>query len=168
MKKIIALALAVVAALSAFGCSKKAYKYDPLTFSASGMEITLTEGFVSETVPSDSKVAVAIYKAKEVMVFVIKEEFSKYESLNEMSTEDYAGLIEKNYASLHAEKVRKIDGLVTVKYKVTTTEGQNLTYFNVVIKGNDAFWVFQFNCNTKLYNVYEAYFVEWAKSIRVK
>ena len=168
MKKIISLVLALAAMLSLLGCSRRAYKYSPLLFTEKGMEITLTEGFERDTIPADSKVAVAIYRAKEVVIFVIKEEFAKYESLDEMTTEEYAGLIQKNYASLHAEKVRMIDGLVTVKYKVTTNEGQNLTYFNVVFKGSDGFWIFQFNCKTTIYNAYEAYFIQWAKSIKVQ
>lgn len=160
MKKILALFIAAVCILvSACGCAFADEKVADKTFSKAGMSITLTDEFVEK----DRVSYAACYDSQNVAIFVIKEEFSIVEDLKDYAVEEYANLVIQNNGLENCEVVND-DGLIYFIHDYVSN-GKNYKYFDVVLKSNDAFWMFQFSCENDNFDALRPNFVKWVKSV---
>lgn len=159
---LIAIALVFTLLLSSLtGCIFAAKEK---TFEKAGMTITLTSLFVEKNVASSA----AYYESRSSIVSVIKEEFYLFEQLGyvieNLTLDDYAELvIENNHLNASIEKR---DGLVSFTFQ-KQANGKDFSYFAVVFKSSDAFWLFQFGCETKNFDTSLSQFIKWAKTVIV-
>ena len=132
-------------------------------FSKAGMSITLTSDFAETEVVTQT----ATYQSKDSVVMALKEEFTLFEELgisSDMTLGEYAELIFQTNAI--TSTVEEKEGLTCFRYQ-KEINGKEMTYFAVVEKGSDAYWLFQFSCESKNYEKLEKSFIEWAKTIKI-
>jgi len=152
----------VCVAISGFlvGCTGEKEK----TFSKAGMSIVLTDKFVEKDIASQT----AYFESTEALVTALKEDFPGFESADvdaaSMDLAEYANLVLEN--NRLSSTVETKDGLTCFEYEKTVS-GKNFTYFATVFKGEDAFWLIQFACETQNYKGYSDKFVKWAKGVKV-
>ena len=134
---------------------------DPKTFSAAGMSITLNDKFLKENLNGIT----AAYATDEVVVLIIKEEFSLADGFESYTLNEYRNLLlEAN--GLSSKSIRNNDGILGFEYERTIDKtGDLYTYFAYVYKTDDAFWLVQFAVKSDLIDQYETQFDEWAKSV---
>jgi hypothetical protein len=132
------------------------------TFTKAGMSITLTQGFTEEEYVSYT----AYYQSQKVIVTVMKEEFSLFESagLYNLSLNEYADMVVA--ANSFSTTVKEKDGLLCFEYQ-EHVGGKDTSNFAIVYKGSDAFWTVRFACETKNYNNLLDSFVKWGKTVKV-
>lgn len=159
MKKIISLLLVTLLLFSFAGCS---IEPKDKTFSAEGMEITLTELFTEVEMDGYT----VCYGSPTVSVFVLKESYSATPEFEDMSLEEYADLVFKANASKLPQAVTQVDGLTTMEYSFYN-EDEDVTYkyFSTMFKGADAFWLIQFVSVQTVYESNKPRFIEWAKTV---
>lgn len=132
-----------------------------VVFSSKGMSITLTEDFVE----NKEYYGMVYYDSEEAQVYVAKEEFSVLEEKGEktdFNLEEYANFLLKSI-SVTAE-IKNDEGLVYFEYS-KKPENISYNYFVTVHKTDDAFWFFQFSCESSLIGEYRPLFKTWAKTI---
>ena len=156
---VLAVVLGVTIGLVASG--DLLFPAEPETFSADGMEITLTDDF-SE---SDVDPYTASYGSRDVVVFVLKETFEGYPEMASLSPEEYGVLwLEAN--ELTAEFTKE-NGLYTCVYEFTNPKNKTTyTYRSFVFKSDDAFWTFQFATESEQAEEYFPQIYEWASSVK--
>ena len=133
-------------------------------FSKAGMEITLTEDFYEK----DMAAYTAYYESKTSIVLSIKEEFTIFENAGistDISLREYAEMVLTNNVKNNIEVTEK-DGLTFFEFD-KTANGKDFTYFAVVFRGDDAYWLFQFACETKNYDKLSKDFIAYAKSVKL-
>ena len=129
-------------------------------FTKAGMTITLTDDFVEQDIVSQT----AVYSSAKHIVMALKEEYALFEEIGDgLSLQEYAQLVCENN-DLTAD-VEEKDGLVCFEYE-NQANGRDFTYFAVVQKGTDAYWLFQFSCDSSNYEDSKEQFINWAKTIR--
>lgn len=133
------------------------------TFTKAGMTITLTSDFDEE----DNISQTATYVSNQYIVVILKEDFSTLSQLNissDFSLNEYA----KNIISGNSvdSKVQEKDGVVYFIYNKKLS-GKDFSYFEVVLKGSDAFWDVTFACETKDLESSQAQFLNWAKTVEL-
>ncbi len=133
------------------------------TFENAGLSITLTDAFYEKELVSQT----CYYESSSSAFVALKEDFSLFEDAGistDMTLEEYAQLaIENN--QLSSEVVKEGD-LVTFSYE-RSSSGKDFTYFAVVKKGSDAFWLCQFFCEKKDAEKFKPQFIQWANTISV-
>jgi len=133
------------------------------TFTKAGLTITLTDKFGEK----DMAAYTAYYESRQAVVFTLKEEFSLFEQAgisSEMSLDEYVKVVSdaNNKSYIAKEK----DGLTYFEFN-QTINGKDFSYFAVVYRGDDAYWLVQFACENKNYSEFSEKFVEWAKTVVV-
>ena len=129
-------------------------------FSKAGMSITLTDDFTEQDIVSQT----AVYASAKHIVMALKEEYALFEELGDsLSLQEYAQLVCQNN-DLTAD-IEEKDGLVCFEYE-NEANGRDFAYFAVVQKGTDAYWLFQFSCDSSNYEDSKEQFIDWAKTIR--
>lgn len=131
-------------------------------FSAKGMSITLTDEFSKEK----DYYGMIYYDSEDAQVYIAKEEISVLEEKGEKTNynlKEYADYLLKTI-SVTAE-VKNENGITFFEYS-KKPEDVSYSYFVAVFKTNDAFWYFQFACESQLINEYRPLFKTWAKSIK--
>lgn len=163
MKKTFKVMLVVMAAmilLASCGGAKGAKEKD---FSKAGMTITLTEDFTEKEVVSQT----VTYASMDEVVMALKEEFTLFEQINmdpqTTTLEQYFDLIKTNNKAQW--ELKEEDGLKCFTYD-NTGNGKDYSYLGVILKGNDAFWLFQFSCEKANFDSKKADFMKYAKSIK--
>ncbi|MBQ8431612.1 MAG: hypothetical protein IJX28_01895 [Clostridia bacterium] len=156
---VLAVLLGVVIGLVASGAFL--FAESPETFSASGMEITLTDAF-SKT---EMEPYAACYDSRHVAVFVLKESFAEYPGVETLTLEEYGDLwLEVNGI---ASEFTTENGLYTCVYEFTNSDnGKTYTYRNFLFKSDDAFWTFQFATESTRAEEHLPKIYEWAGSVR--
>ena len=133
-------------------------------FSKEGMTITLTDNFHEK----DYLAYTAFYESQTSFVFVIKEDFSLFEEAGiptDISLYEYSDIIAKsNNTDL---VIKEKDGLVYYEYDYKAENGKEISYFVVLYRGEDAYWIFNFACESKNYEKLSGDFLKWAKSVTV-
>lgn len=158
MKRIISALLVALLMFSFVSCMGNSAK----TFTSNGMSITLTNAFKENTYEGYT----VCYESKDVAVFVLKEAFSLQEGFDEMSLDDYAELVYAANASKSPSKISKEDGLTFIEYDFhNEEENQTYSYYTVMFKGTDAFWLVQFTSKKEDYDAKRQSFVDWAKTV---
>lgn len=130
------------------------------TFAKAGLSITLTDEFNEK----DQRSYTACYDSAHVAVFVLKEEFTLLQGLEDASLDDYCALVIENNNKDSA--IQKEGGLTYFVFEFSAN-GKEYTYFCPVFKGSDAFWLVQFSCVTSEYNDYLEKFIAWANTVEV-
>jgi hypothetical protein len=165
MKKIriFALVAALLMIMTAFtGCFAPQEK----KFSKAGMTITLDSSFHEKDIVSQT----AMYMSNDILVTVVKEEFSLFENLDidpeEYSLTDYAELIVANN-KFEDVNIETKDGLTGFVFE-NDANGKTYKYSAYVFKGSDAFWLFQIAVIAKDYDKHTEQIKTIAKSIVVE
>jgi len=132
-------------------------------FSKAGMTITLNDSFVEKELVAYT----AYFESKTTAVLVVKEEFYFLEQLGlptDISLYEYGKKVgENNYLEYD---VTIKDGLAFSEFN-NTVNGKDFSYLAVFFRGDDAYWVVQFTCESKNYGKYSGDFFKWAKSVEV-
>ena len=127
-------------------------------FTCDDMQITLTDEF-AETEYFGFK---TVYKSPATAVFVLKESFSDYPILRNLTLEEYCqAVIEANKRTAAVETE---DGLTYFEYEATI-DGEECHYFSVVYRTEDAFWLVQFATKSQNLSKLRPTFIKWAQSV---
>ena len=131
------------------------------TFSDEGMSITLTEAFIV----ADYEGYTTCYDSTNVAVFVIKEDFSLMEGLEDYTLVQYGELVTANNG-LEASVLRMKDDLLYFKrtYEIPDLE-QTYVYYAFLYKAEDAFWLVQFATLEENVEYYQDDIFVWADSV---
>lgn len=132
----------------------------PKTFTAEGMQITLTDAFHE----ADNSYFDVCYDSKDVAIFCLREPFTLQEDFEDYSLQEYGDLMLENNNFESSVKIQTGVGLTYFTY--TTDVGGNVYYYYAVLyKTTDAFWMLQFSTLEKNVEKYQPEFVQWAKSV---
>lgn len=131
------------------------------TFSAAGMQITLTDSF-RETDTDNFTVA---YDSAKAAVFALREPFTLMDGMENNDLMQYADLV-INANSLGDAAVKTADGLTWFEYSADNTElNTTYCYYAYVYKAADAFWLVQFVAAEDDAAQYAPQFAKWAKTV---
>lgn len=160
MKKWLLFCLSLLLVVTVTGCGMFS---DPKTadakdFTLEGLTITLTDAF------SDLEVegATGGYQSRDCALFLIKEPFDSLKNGEELTLEEYVERV-KTKNGLDVEI--KTEENLTYFERTASADGDEFVYYSVMYRAPDAFWLLQFTCETKDYEEYRPYFVNWAKSV---
>lgn len=135
------------------------------TFSEDGIAITLNDNFYEDTYLGYTQ----CYNSNEAMVLVMKEQFSAYEGLDEVSTEVYArAIIENmNYDYVECDGELKTEGDLLYFEYTESNPSDNSTYkcYTFVYKTDDAFWFVDFTTMEEDAAKMKDDVFEWASSV---
>ena len=166
MKKV-ALVLAIVLLMGTLGgcyLFGKVYEAPEKTFTYDSFSITLTKAFSAD---EDFETFDVCYDSKTVAVFVEKLPFADEAGLDEVSISEFAAyqydyLKDDTSAPLAIES-----GIYYMNYNGTGDDNTEYTFCVSFHKGDDAFWVVQMTCDSKDYEEYKPYFLNWMKTVDV-
>ena len=151
MKKTVLMILAVVCLLLC-GCrSKNDEPVMPVakTFSAAGMNLTLTEDFGEK----QHAAYTAYYESEDLLVLAVKEEYTLFENTDfsaQTSPERYADLVWKSNQMEGDLLLQENDDLLWFEYD-RHVNGVDYRYRAYVFKANDGFWLVQFAARADRY-----------------
>lgn len=154
LKRILVLTIAVATFVFA-GCFGS-----PKTFSKEGMSIELTDQFVEKEYISMT----CYYESPEMIVTVLKEEFSLNPSVESWTLTKYAQTVVSVNGLTDVEISKSEQGYAFFEYSKTVS-GKDYTYFATCHKSEDAFWLIQFACFTKNYDSQKSNMEKYADSI---
>lgn len=157
-KKVLYLLLLIVVAVT--GCAL--LEPEEKTFTDKGMSITLTDDFTEKDLVSTT----VYFESMDAVVTGLKEEFSTLEEAGltkDSIVEDYAKAVA--YNNKKEDEIKTEDGLTYFTY---TSDVNGKTYFYIasMYKSNDAFWLFNFACDSSDQEQFENTFKTWAKSVK--
>lgn len=158
MKKILKNVLVLLITITVFvftGCSASAK-----TFSKEGMSIELTNDFVEKEYISMT----CYYESPEMLVMVLKEEFSLNPSVKNWSIMQYAQAVGNANRLTSVDIYTSENGYAFFEY-AKSSSGNDYTYFATCHKADDAFWLIQFGCFTKDYDDLKGDMEKYANSI---
>jgi len=116
----------------------------PKTFTAEGMQITLTDAF-QEADFSEYGFTLG-YASKDTAIYVLKEEFTLSAGFSDISLQDYVQLVIANNDNLRGQSATQEQGQWILEYTTRNPEdGKIYSYLIVFLKGPDAFWMFEFS-----------------------
>jgi|GEM_PF-285432 len=134
-------------------------------FSWNGMTITLPDDFVEvdDHLYSSDKhdVAITCNKTEFTTTGVWKATMPLEEYADWMSV-----TVMLNAQLSYIPEIVTKDGLVYFYWSIPLG-GKQFSYLTVAYKGDDAFWLFSFVCETRLYSNLFDLFIEWAKTVKV-
>ena len=131
---------------------------EPKTFSAKGMQITLTDEFSKQTAAGYT----AGFGSKDVAVLVLKEDFTLQEGFGQLSLKEYGNLVLQNNGK---NTTLKTDNGVTYFEYDGTNGNDTYHYVATVFKGPDAFWLIQFATKDTNAAEFRDEIFAWAKTI---
>lgn len=135
---------------------------NPMTFSAAGLQITLTEEFSPDHTMEGFTVC---YLSPRVAVFALQEPFSLAEGFGELTAAEYGELVLEALPHGTETVTTEEDGLLYLTYEADV-EGDRFFYFNTLHKTGDAFWQVCFAMPADLADTQLDTLMTWAKSIR--
>ncbi|MBR5273030.1 MAG: hypothetical protein IKU25_06540 [Clostridia bacterium] len=133
------------------------------TFSSNGLTITLTNEFKE----SEAEGYDVCLLSKKISLCAFKEGFYDYgDDMSDVSLEEYAQLlIEANDLQL-ITSVQTVDDLTYFEYDAKEESGITYTYFVVVYKSDNAFWMLSFSTSRNKAQEFRPDMIEWAKSVK--
>lgn len=158
MKKKV-LYLLILLILGVTGCAL--LEPEEKTFKDNGMSITLTDEFTEKDLVSTT----VYFESMDAIVTGLKEEFSTLEAAGltkDSTVEDYAKAVTTN--NQKDSEIKTEDGLTYFTY-TSDVNGKTYFYIATVYKSNDAFWLFNFACDSSDQEKFESTFKTWAKSV---
>ncbi|MBQ3490854.1 MAG: hypothetical protein IJA86_09715 [Clostridia bacterium] len=155
MKKFLSVFLVVITmALILTSCMSA----DPKDFTVDGMTVTLTTAF-KET---EMEGYTACYTSKDVLAVVLKEI-----GMDNLTLDDYAGLVRKANASKNPSEISKGDVYHSMEYDfLNQEENQTYSYYCAMFKNGDEFWLVQFACRKEDYTSHKETFINWANTVK--
>ena len=135
------------------------YNSDDKVFSQSGLTITLTDKFYER----DMVPFTAVFGSSDLIIFALKEEFVLFENQN-LSLKEYAEFVIA--ANQTDTTVKVVEGLTSFTFE-DHVNGKDYVYFATVYKGDDAYWLLQFACETTKYESLRPAIIQYAKSVTV-
>ncbi|MBE6575070.1 MAG: hypothetical protein E7654_02215 [Ruminococcaceae bacterium] len=135
---------------------------NPMTFSAAGLQITLTEEFAPDHTMEGFTVC---YLSPRVAVFALQEPFSLAEGFGELTAAEYGELVLEALPHGTETVTTEEDGLLYLTYEADV-EGDRFFYFNTLHKTGDAFWQVCFAMPADLADTQLDTLMTWANSIR--
>lgn len=160
MKKWLLFCLSLLLVVTVTGCGmfSDPKTADPKDFTLEGLTITLTDAFRNLEVEG----ATGGYQSKDCALFLIKEPFDSLKNGDELTLEEYVERVKtKNGIDVEI----KTEENLTYFERTASADGDEFSYFGVMYRASDAFWLLQFTCETTDYEEYRPYFVNWAKSV---
>lgn len=134
-------------------------------FAAEGLEITLTDRFV--TVPMDG--LTAGYRSEDAVVYVLREDFDAFEGFGDLSPAGYGTMVLESNGLTDRVSLREEGDSVSFEYLYTQEEtGASFYYYCVAYKGSDAFWLVQFAAPAQKQALYEGVFPQWARTVTLE
>lgn len=134
-------------------------KPEPLEFSASGMNITLTEDFEKN---EENMQYTAVFESQKVIVLALKENFSILPGSKNMTLEEYGELV-LSVNKLTDAELKEVEGLLSFEYDATSDREYH--YLCFVYKASDAFWLLQFATVKSVADEHRADIIEYAKTV---
>ena len=158
---IISVIVGVAVGLLVTSCQLKSNSTEPKTFTSDGMRITLTEAFRKTRKENFT----AVFDSKNVAVFVLKEEFSLLEGLEDYTLAQYGDIVIRNNGH-EDSKIETADGLTYFEYTYTDPDSRDLYRYRAYIyKAEDAFWLVQFAFQDENAKTLAPQLLQWAKSV---
>ena len=145
----------------------KNFDFDSLTdpvpeaYTIEEMQITLTDKFDETEVDGYTSV---LYD-DDVAVFIIKEEFELFEDFDFYTLNEYGNLVLEVNGFDSTVELQTYDGLTYFEYEAQNDTDETYSYFVVLHKGADAFWMTEFAVLAENADEYRTTFIEWAKSV---
>lgn len=135
---------------------------EPKEFSYSGMNITLTNEFTE--ISADGYTV--CYDSENVAVLTLEEKFDSVEGFEEYTLEQYGELVLEANGLEDTVELQNRDGLTCFEYQYNNPD-TNVTYsyFTVLYKEYDAFWMIQFATPEENMESYHQTFADWAKTV---
>ena len=159
MKKKV-LYLLILLIIGVTGCSL--LEPEEKNFKNNGVSITLTDDFTEKDLVSTT----VYFESMDAIVTGLKEEFNTLEAagLTKDSTiEDYAKAVTTN--NQKDSEIKTEDGLTYFTY-TSDVNGKTYFYMATMYKSSDAFWLFNFACDSSDQEKFEGTFKTWAKSVK--
>ena len=135
------------------------------TFSGDGISITLNDNFFEDEYFGYTQ----CYSSNEAMVLVLKEQFSAYEGLEDLSLEEYAdaliSMLDDQYIDCDGE-VKTEGDLMYFEY-TEESPADNSVYkcYTFVYKSEEAFWFVDFTTMERDANKLKDDVFQWASSV---
>lgn len=160
MKRVLRMTATVMLAclLLLSGCDK--FKQNEKEFSKAGLTITLTEAFVEQ----DHVQFTSTYASANIVVYVLKEEFS---ILNTTNINLYKSMIKQNNANKNMSDFEEKNGLLYATFEMEYAASK-YNYIVTIFKGSDAFWLVQFACKSDKYEKLKDDIFKYAETIKVE
>lgn len=134
----------------------------PETFTADGMQITLTSAFDEASFEGYN----VCYESDDVAVLVLKEEFTLFAPDENFTLEEYGNILLEGNDLSSTASLQTTDGITHFEYEYTSPEdGNDYNYFATIYKSDDAYWLIQFVTFAEDADDYRATIMEWAKSV---
>lgn len=163
MKKIIALILCILLLCSVCAC-KGILESDISKREYGQFSIEIPDAFKEVEVEGHA----AYFVKDNVYVWAIKDDFINLDGSSEWTLEQYANRIYEVNDLRFPTPVTVTEGLYNIEYTVfNEMKNMSFTYFTVMYKGSDAFWMVQFACEDTKYAEYKPHFISWAKTVTV-
>lgn len=157
---VIAIAIGIVIGLV---MSMDTWLVKPKNFVADDFEITLTTEFAD-----DYEDGVYYFGTKECSVAVYSYHYNEYAQITSMTEQEFLNLLKDNGRFGISSELKEESGFAVVEERAESAQGDIRSYFTVFIKGEDAFFLFEFGSETDKYSEYRPEFIEWAKTIVIK
>ncbi|MBQ8210812.1 MAG: hypothetical protein IJZ35_09540 [Clostridia bacterium] len=134
----------------------------PEVFSTDGIEIMLTDKFEETDIDGFT----SVYYNDDIAVYIIKEEFELLDGFEFYTLKEYGNMVLEANGFDSSVKLQTYDGLTYFEYELPNSEtNDTYSYFSVVYKGTDAFWLVEFATLEENAETYRKTFIEWAKSV---
>lgn len=135
----------------------------PKTFICDSFEIVLTTAF-SESYEDETY----YFGSKDCTVSVYEFDYLRHADLTDMDEQQFLELLQASDHFLPESKIVSESGLKFIEEEAESVSGDIRSYLTVFVKGEEAFYLFEFGCETKKYDKYRYSFFEWASSIKIK
>ncbi len=132
-------------------------------FKAEEFEITLTTQF--EDYSDDG---IYQFYSRDCSACVYVYDFGEYPEFTEMSELDFLNYLKSYNVFTASSELKTVEGLLVVEVQAKSESGEIASYFSVFIKGDDAFYRFEFGSEIEKYPELRTQFIDWAKTIVIK
>ncbi len=133
------------------------------TFIGDDFDIVLTTAF-SEKYED----GVYYFGSKDCSVAVYEFDYNEYAHVAPMDEQAFLELLQSSGHFSSESKIVSEAGLKFIEEDAESNMGDIRRYFTVFVKAEDAFYLFEFGCETKDYTEYRSDFFKWADSIKIK
>ncbi len=154
---IVGILLGILPRLDLFNLPSK-----PKTFSAEGMQITLTDDFKEFA----TEPFTMCFDSKNAAVLTLREPFSIAEGFGDCTLEEYGNLVITANGHEPTSTLQHGEAYSYYTYDFLNPE-QNITYsyLTTLFKSSDAFWIIQFATPKENMEEYLPTFFEWANTV---
>ena len=151
--------ITITLATSLWGCGA-----NPKNFTKSDLTVTLNTNF-----EESSKSGFDVYIISSDVIFSATREDAgdlEYAGYEINSLQDYCYEILTLNGASTTDLVKRNDYYYFVDNKVV--DSAEYTYFHCMYKGNNSYWICEFVCKAKNYDIFEDSFLIWADSIKIE